>query len=400
MSSLNLTVLTNIPAPYRIPTFNCLAQMTGREFQVVFRSPTEPRRCWDFPAGEMRFAWRLLATRSNRRYSLRELKSVAWILGFLSHQRPSTVICGGYDNLAAWAAFFWCKLFRRRFVLWLEGTKRDDRSGGAFRACREVLKRLMVSQADGIAASGKSSAAYVRGLGARKERIYVACLAGDPVTFAREAAKVNTLQERHAHCFPEKLVLYSGRLVHAKGVFTLLKAFSRVARELSDAGLLVVGHGPERKRMEEICRRARLDRVFFEGPQEYRRMPYYYALADVLVLPTFSDTWGFVINEAFACGVPAIVSRAAGACDDLIVEGETGFAIEPGDADGLAEKILLVLRDEPRRVRMGDACRRLIQSYSAEACACGLLTAAKSRTLPASEGSSSNNGHTGYEICY
>ncbi|MGH9444435.1 MAG: glycosyltransferase [Terriglobia bacterium] len=308
------------------------------------------------------------------------MKSAARMLGFLSHQRPTSVICGGYDSLAAWAAFLWCKLFRRRFVLWLESTKHDFRPGGTLHVCREAFKRLMVSKADGIAASGKSAASYVRGLGAREERVYTACLAGDPVTFAREAAKINGAQERRARGFPDRLILYSGRLVHAKGVFTLLEAFRQVAHKRPDAGLLVVGHGPERKPMEECCRRARLDQVFFEGPQNYQRMPYYYALADVLALPTFSDTWGLVINEAFACGVPAIVSRVAGACEDLIVEGETGFAIEPGDADGLAEKILLILQDEPRRARMGNSCRRLIQSYSAEACACGLLAAASRLT--------------------
>ncbi|MGH9440392.1 MAG: glycosyltransferase family 4 protein, partial [Terriglobia bacterium] len=216
----------------------------------------------------------------------------------------------------------------------------------------------------------------VRRLGAREERILMAPFGGDYETFGREALKVDSLQEKRGRGFPAKLILYSGRLVRAKGVFVLLEAFRQVAQKFPDAGLLVVGNGPESTAMKELCRRTDLDRVFFEGSQNYQHMPYYYALADVLALPTFSDPWGFVVNEAFACGVPAIVSRVAGACDDLIVDGETGFLVEPGDADGLADRILSLLKDSVLRSRMGANCRKLVANYSADACASGLLAAA------------------------
>jgi glycosyltransferase involved in cell wall biosynthesis len=103
-------------------------------------------------------------------------------------------------------------------------------------------------------------------------------------------------------------------------------------------------------------------------------MPYFYALADVLVLPTFSDTWGLVVNEAFACGVPAVVSRVAGACDDLIIDGETGFAVTPGDPAELADRILQISKDPDLRLRMSANCRALVRKYSPDACAAGLLS--------------------------
>jgi glycosyltransferase involved in cell wall biosynthesis len=128
--------------------------------------------------------------------------------------------------------------------------------------------------------------------------------------------------------------------------------------------------------MQDFCRRANLEKVYFLGARQYEEMPYFYALADVLVLPTFSDTWGMVINEAFACGVPAVVSDVAGACDDLIVDGETGFAVKPGDAVELADRILQIVNNPVLRLRMSANCRSVIQKYSAEACAQGLLEAA------------------------
>jgi glycosyltransferase involved in cell wall biosynthesis len=105
-------------------------------------------------------------------------------------------------------------------------------------------------------------------------------------------------------------------------------------------------------------------------------MPAYYPLADVVVLPTFSDTWGWVVNEAFACGVPAIVSRAAGACDDLIIDGETGYSMEPGNAEELADRILRLLKNDELRSSMGTKARQLIERYSIERLAETLLAAA------------------------
>jgi glycosyltransferase involved in cell wall biosynthesis len=375
----NILLLTNIPAPYRIPTFNSLARLVGERFCVVFHTLAEARRCWDFPDGNIEFKWRVLSDSGSVTGLRKELTAGIKMLTYVSSEQPSAIICGGYDSLASWAAFLWCKVCRRPFVLWVDSTARDQRPRGLSGRMRTQLKRLIVSLSDAVAPSGTACAEYMRRLGARPERIFMARLSGDPGAFAGEAAPVDVRREKVPRRLPGRLILYSGRLVRAKGVFVLLEAFRQVCRVLSETGLLVVGHGPDEAEIRDFCRKESIERVFLEGAQQYRRMPYYYALADVLALPTFSDTWGFVVNEAFACGVPAVVSRAAGACDDLIVDGETGFAVEPGNARDLADKLIRILSDPSLKTRMGAKCRKLIQHYSAEACACGLLAAVESR---------------------
>jgi glycosyltransferase involved in cell wall biosynthesis len=364
-----VVLLTNTPAPYRVPAWNELADLTRGALAVRFFASEDRRRTWAVPAEEMHFDWRFLC--QDRRVAW--LRAGASMLGFLARSRPQSVICGGYNSLASWVSFLWCKATRTRFVLWLEATRRDSRLQGEI---MQWFRRRIVSGADAIAASGKAAVEYVKDLGAREERIFIAPFGGDYEGFAREAAKVDATREKERRGWPRRLVVYSGRLVREKGVFVLLEAFRRIATALPETGLLIVGHGPEQKAMEDCCRRLGLERVYFAGAQEYKRMPYFYALADVLVLPTFSDPWGFVVNEAFACGVPAIVSHVAGACDDLIVEGETGFTVEPGDPEELAAKMRRLLEDEPLRAAMSQNCRKLIRRYSAEACAEGLLLAA------------------------
>ena len=326
------------------------------------------------PAGEMSFPWQFLYHGPNSNRYLVETKTAFGMLVQLMRSQPQAVICGGYNTLAAWVCLLWAKIFHRRFVLWLESTARDERRPGRVKTW---LKRLFVSHADGIAAAGKATVEYVTGLGANKNQIFLAPMSTDNEFFAREAGKISWDEEKQKLGYPRRLILYSGRLDRKKGVFTLLEAFVKISRELSDVGLLIAGHGPERKNMEEFCCAAKLRQVYFLGPWQYRQMPSAYALADVLVLPTFSDTWGMVINEAFACGVPAVVSNVAGACDDLIIDGETGFAVNAGNPVELANRILHILQDPALRNRMSANCRALIQKYSPEACARGLLEAAQ-----------------------
>jgi glycosyltransferase involved in cell wall biosynthesis len=336
-------------------------------------APTEFRRAWDVPLDEMRFACRFLTQGKQFSSLLSELKSAAAMARLLLRHRPRAIVCGGYNSLAAWVSLTWCKLARRRFVLWLEGTTRDNRKPGLLKTW---LKNLFVSTADAIAAAGTSTVEYVATLGAREEQIFLAPICIDNDFFAREARKVRREVEKRAWGYPQRLILYSGRLDEKKGVFVLLEAFARVSVELQDVGLLIVGHGPRQEPMEHFCRRLNLKRVYFAGFRKYREMPYFYALADIVVLPTFSDTWGMVVNEAFACGVPAVVSKVAGACEDLLIDGATGFTVTPGDPAELADRMLQILKDEPLRLRMGANCRALIQKYSPEACAQGLLNAA------------------------
>jgi glycosyltransferase involved in cell wall biosynthesis len=369
-----IIVLTNLPAPYRIPAWNCLSQITQGRLKVWFVSASDSRRNWEVPAREMAFPWQLLVRSSNSNRFAVETKTAGSILFHLMRSRPQAIVCGGYDSLAAWVCFLWAKMFHCRIVLWLESTARDQRHPGRIKT---LLKKLFVRHADAIAAAGKATVEYVKGLGASDEKIFISPMSTDNEFFAREAAKVEREGVRQEMDYPPRLILYSGRLDRKKGVFTLLEAFVRISRELPDVGLLIAGHGPEQKNMEDFCRAANLGHVYFLGAREYHQMPSAYALADVLALPTFSDTWGMVVNEAFACGVPVVVSSVAGACDDLIVDGETGFAVNSGDPVELAGRIVQILQDPQLRLHMSTQCRAVIQHYSPEACARGLMQAAQ-----------------------
>jgi len=365
-------LITNILAPYRIPVFRELNRELSGKLLVVCVAETEAKRNWEIPRDGFPFGYRILKSGLVPRTVAGQTSVAHKMWSVLREEHPAVIISGGYNHLPAWLAYAYAQLRWVRFLLWVESNARDLRPSTRL---REWLKRRIVRGADGIVVPGRASAEYVKSLGADGAKIYVAPNAVDNDFFSKEAARVQVPRERARRRLPARLLLFVGYLVREKGIYDLLEAFRVVSQVLPDVGLLVVGDGPERPALAGTCEERQIARVYFEGFRQRAEIPLYYALADLLVVPTYSDTWGLVVNEAFACGVPAVVSRAAGACDDLIVEGETGFAVEPGNVGELADKVLRLLKDEALRARMSGNCRRLMQKYSAEACAHGLVAA-------------------------
>jgi glycosyltransferase involved in cell wall biosynthesis len=142
---------------------------------------------------------------------------------------------------------------------------------------------------------------------------------------------------------------------------------------------LVVGDGPLRAAMEEHVRThgtpCTMTGFFNQG-----RMAAAYAASDALVLPsTGGETWGLVVNEAMAAGVPGIVSDQAGCAPDLIVEGRTGFSFPCGDIAALAERMRAMATEQATGAMRG-AVLRHVDRFTPEAAAAGVVTAME-RTL-------------------
>ena len=136
----------------------------------------------------------------------------------------------------------------------------------------------------------------------------------------------------------------------------------------------MVGDGQLRADCERFAQEYRLP-VSFTGFVNQSQMPSVYAVSDVLILPSDGrETWGLVVNEAMACGLPAVVSDEVGCWPNLIEEGRTGFVFRCGDTDRLAE-ILTIFVKNPIQKEMGQEASRRIKQYSLEEAALGISRA-------------------------
>jgi glycosyltransferase involved in cell wall biosynthesis len=172
--------------------------------------------------------------------------------------------------------------------------------------------------------------------------------------------------------------LYSGKFIPKKHPLELLEAF-RLALENSarESHLLMVGDGELRARCEAFVTDHRLP-VAFAGFLNQTEIPSAYAAADCLVLPSDDgETWGLVVNEAMACGLPAIVSDQVGCGPDLVEPGRTGAMFPFGNWEALATALTDLSGDPEALRRQGQEARIRVAAYSAAAAAQGTLEAVR-----------------------
>lgn len=141
----------------------------------------------------------------------------------------------------------------------------------------------------------------------------------------------------------EKVLIHTSNFRKVKRVGDVLQVFRKVLDQMP-ARLLLIGDGPERSHIENLCRDLQTcDQVSFLGKQE--AIEEILSIADLFLLPSQTESFGLAALEAMACEVPVISSNAGG-LPEVNIEGKTGFLAEVGDIDRMAEKALYLLQNE------------------------------------------------------
>jgi glycosyltransferase involved in cell wall biosynthesis len=117
-------------------------------------------------------------------------------------------------------------------------------------------------------------------------------------------------------------------------------------------------------------------RVRFEGARSRDALVSHYAAADVFVLPSRSEPWGMVLNEAAAAGLPLVATEESGAAHDLVEPERNGYRVPAGDVAALREALARLAADPALRARFGVRSRELSRAFTPEAWADGVARAA------------------------
>ncbi len=297
----------------------------------------------------------------------------------LERHCPDAVAVNGWSAPEAHAALCWCRRRGRGAILMSTAQRSASQGSGA----RERLKAALVRRFDAALVGGARHRSYLESLGMAGERITTGYNVVDNAHFARGAAEAmrGADARREALGLPERYFLTPCRFIPEKNLPVLLDAYERYARAAPSGvrwPLVIVGEGPGREALERRIAALECAReIHLMGFQSYERMPALYALAGALVLPSISETWGLVINEAFACGLPAIVSERCGAVDDLVEPGVNGDRFDPRDPGALAARLAAHAgASDAARARMSLAARERIGEWPVERFADGLLAAA------------------------
>lgn len=219
---------------------------------------------------------------------------------------------------------------------------------------------------------GKRSKDYWRHYRYPKDRLFFSphCVDNDWFAVRSTPEAGSALRERLGLATETKLLLFVGKLQPFKRPVDVIDACALLRKNGRDVQVLVAGSGQLEAaiRQRAVAASVPLNMIGF---QNQSAMPAVYAAADVLVLPSSSETWGLVANEALACGTPVIVSDACGCAPNLGADGMAGTTYPLGDVVGLAERLSKLLDHPPDSAHIAAT----VSLYSLSAAADGIEAA-------------------------
>jgi D-inositol-3-phosphate glycosyltransferase len=162
----------------------------------------------------------------------------------------------------------------------------------------------------------------------------------------------------------EPVLLYVGRIEPLKGIDILIRAAAQTEGRFR---LLVVGgDSQDAERKEDLRRLAEelgiAGNVIFQDAVSHGRLPLYYNAADVCVVPSYYESFGLVALEAMACGVPVVASRVGG-LRETVQDGRTGYLVPWRCPEPFAERLELLLANEPLRRSLGRMARSAVERF-------------------------------------
>ncbi len=258
--------------------------------------------------------------------------------------RPDVLNITGYYD---WAQIFLMLLAKAggvKVVLSSESSAADHHRS----PLREAVKRWILNRADAFFCFGTTSAEYLKGLGVPEKKIAVRNAAViDDGRVREEFLRARKTSSKHSPAF-----IFVGRLAEEKNLKLLLEAYRKVRSESSTPwGLILVGDGPMKNEITGYIEREKLDGVTVTGGVSWLEVPEWLSLADVLILPSYSEPWGLVVNEALVCGLPVIVSEKCGCAGDLVEEGKNGYLFDPYNTDELAAHMVRFMQMPPDQLK-------------------------------------------------
>jgi D-inositol-3-phosphate glycosyltransferase len=176
-----------------------------------------------------------------------------------------------------------------------------------------------------------------------------------------------------------QMILFVGRIEPLKGVDTLLRAIAVMREdchiEHCTYHLAIIGGDPngqpedtdsEMYRLKTLRHNLDLDEtVVFLGKRDQTTLPYYYSAAEVLVMPSYYESFGMVALESMACGTPVVASQTGGLAY-LVQDGVTGFTVAGGDVKALARRLSQLIFDPVLRQKMGEQAAVYAKSFAWE----------------------------------
>lgn len=347
--SLKIGLLSTHPIQYYSPWFKDLAKKT--ELEVFFAHQQNSRGQSEAGFG-VEFEW---DTDLLNGYSYRWLKNVSKkpgihrflgcdtpeIYKIIRNERFDAFVIFGWNYKSALQAAIACRIYN--VPVFMRGDSHLLTKRSVFKRLFKYLPYRILLPLINHLYVGKLNKEYLQYYGVPDKKLFFVPHFVDNEYFYKSSQRCTSnkmnLQIRNKFNIPEEsfVILFVGKLIDKKRPFDIIDALININDK--NIHVLFIGDGPLRSKLKDIGN-IKNNNIHFAGFINQSELPCYYSAGDVLVLPSDGgETWGLVVNEAMASGIPAIVSDKVGCAPDLIEQGKTGFVFEMGNISSLVKAI-------------------------------------------------------------
>jgi glycosyltransferase involved in cell wall biosynthesis len=392
VSPPRVLIVASHPIQYQAPWFRALASAPVIDLSVLFVQQPNAReqgRGFGVP-----FQWDIPLLEGYRWQTVPQLRGRGGLQGFfaarienplalLRHLDPDLLLLTGWHVWPLLQLLIAARRAKIPIVMRGESNALRRRSW-----LTRSLHKLLLRRCTAFLPIGRASRDFYTGYGIADEQLFDAPYFVDNERFARSAAQAlpRRAELRAKWSIPADVVCYcyAGKLEPKKRILDLLEALRIAVTQSARLHLLVVGSGELMAQARAMVAQHKLP-VTFTGFLNQSEIPAAYVAADCLVLPSdYGETWGLVVNEAMACGRPAIVSDRVGCAADLVIQHVTGETFPFGDTAALAQTLAELAANPQRLCAMGEQAHlRVTRHYGVQQSVDGTLAAVQYVLRPA-----------------
>lgn len=380
-----LAVLASHAVQYQAPLFRALAEHGDVDLDVFFFRSWGVDEYQDEGFGTS-FSWDVPLLHGYRTHFPKNLSLVPGSTHFFGAVNPQVflqflanhfdaVLIQGWALASYWFGWLGALIWRVPVLLRCEANQLTEKVGPR-NAIRRAVLRVFFRGVDAFLSIGTLNERFYRSLGIPDRKLFLAPYAVDNRRFRDRSqcwlGRRRELRKRYGVPLDRPVVLFCGKLTARKRPADLLAAARCCSLPVC---VVFVGDGPLRREIEELVDQSEISDIRLLGFRNQSELPDCYALADVFVLPSVTDTWGLVLNEAMACGLPVVASEGVAAATDLVHEGVNGYTYPVGNVDMLADRLGAVLADQATTRAMGAASREIIARWSIDEAVKGIVNA-------------------------
>lgn len=372
-------VLTSHPIQYQAPLFRELAKHVDLKVYFAHRQTAQGQATAGF---NVAFEWDVdLLGGFDHRFLHNRAKhpDVSRFFGCDTPEIDDEIRQGGFDAFLVtgwylksyWQAIHACR--RYGVPVMVRGDSQLGTPRGWLKQFgKDVVYPQMLRKFDACLYVGQKNLEYLKRYGVATEKLFFSPHCVDNEWFRGKAQEVDcaAIRARFGIGATDKAVLFVGKFIEVKRPLDIVEALHLLRQRDIPAHGVFTGDGLLREAMQSQAKELDVP-VSFLGFRNQSEMPEVYAASDVLVLPSESETWGLTVNEALACGKPAVASDAVGCVPDMVIEGQTGATYPMGDSFALADALQRVLVSPPQQ----ESVRKVSDAHSLNNAVAGILDA-------------------------